>query len=421
MGGDCSKVTPVTDAAEGKLSVDARAKVIAEVSGQYESTIAALKSEVAELRSSNQPAPAVAESVSLSDSAQARSSATKSKRPDLLDHAVAAGVVAVGSRIGNTNYVEEMEGWSHDALKLLPKAVLLQVNMAAVQAIGPAYLQVILEQQQIDELTKAVEALAEEADLGTRTKAEYQLAEAVKRKEKADAKLAKAVAHINAIKLASAETISPGLASDGEKYTEAISKLVAEEKGVLDEVNAEAAAMVNVGALKEGDEVEVVTGGAMQRAKVRRVVDQAVGTYELSLWAKVKKTSRQYEAGFDTSRPELVTLRRLEIYANTKHTQALSKEARALAEGRAAAVAKGNGGAAAEAPTSPNDAAFLALVYSDAERTVPLLHDLGARINAQMPAVKSIVAPLKAETRAAIKTLDKYGGDYSRLTDLARM
>ena len=53
---------------------------------------------------------------------------------------------------------------------------------------------------------------------------------------------------------------------------------------------------------------------------------------------------------------------------------------------------------------------------------MPLLHDLlGAHINAQMPTVKSIVAPLKAETRATIKTLDKYGGDYSRLTDLARM
>ena len=34
-----------------------------------------------------------------------------------------------------------------------------------------------------------------------------------------------------------------------------------------------------------------------------------------------------------------------------------------------------------------------------------------------MPAV----APLKGEARAAFKTLDKYGGDYSRLTDLARM
>ena len=135
--------------------------------------------------------------------------------------AVAAGVVAVGSRIGNTNYVEEMEGWSHDALKLLPKAVLLQVNMAAVQAIGPAYLQVILEQQQIDELTMAVEAL-KEADLWQRTKTEYQLAEAVKRKEKADTKLAKAVAHINAIKLASAEAISPSLASDGRKLLEAL-------------------------------------------------------------------------------------------------------------------------------------------------------------------------------------------------------
>ena len=32
-----------------------------------------------------------------------------------------------------------------------------------------------------------------------------------------------------------------------------------------------------------------------------------------------------------------------------------------------------------------------------------------------------VVAPLKGEPRAAFKTLDKYGGDYSRLTDLARM
>jgi len=41
---------------------------------------------------------------------------------------------------------------------------------------------------------------------------------------------------------------------------------------------------VNSGALKVGDEVEVVEGGAMRRAQVRRVVNQAEGTYELSLW-----------------------------------------------------------------------------------------------------------------------------------------
>ena len=141
-----------------------------------------------------------------------------------------------------------------------------------------------------------------------------------------DARLAQAVAHVNAVKLASAEAISPGLARDAEKYTEALTKLVADEPGVLDAVSAEAAAMVNTGALKVGDEVEVVDGGTMQRAKVRRVVDQADGTYELSLWTQVFLAKQKYEAGFDTSRPKLVTLPRRprrDIYANTKHKQVL--------------------------------------------------------------------------------------------------
>ena len=54
---------------------------------------------------------------------------------------------------------------------------------------------------------------------------------------------------------------------------------------------------------KSGDEVEVVEGGAMRRAQVRRVVDQAEGTYELSLWSRVTHDGRKYEAGFDTLEP----------------------------------------------------------------------------------------------------------------------
>ena len=329
--------------------------------------------------------------------------------------AVAAGAVAVGSRLDKNKYAEEMAAWARDPEQLLPKDVLLQANMAAVQAIGPAYLQQCLEQQKIDELTEAVKVL-EEADVFLHTRAKYQLAEALKRKEKVDTKLAEAVARVGSVKLASAEAISPGLARDGEKYTEALTKLVADEPGVLDEVNAEAAAMVNVGTLKVGDEVQAVEGGAMQRAKVRRVVDQAGGTYELSLWTAVSTDGQKYEAGFDTSEPKLVTLPRRDIHANTKHKQALSKEACALAAGRTAAEAKGASGAAAE--TTP---AYLALLYSDAERTLPLLHDLGVEIKTQQPSVELMVAPLKAGTRAAVKTLDKYDGDYSRLTDLARM
>ena len=215
-----------------------------------------------------------------------------------------------------------MEAWAQDPQQLLPKEVLLQANVAAVQAIGPAYLQQHLEQQQIDELTAALEAV-KEGDVYSRTRIEHQLAEAKKRKTKVDANLAEALARVNAVRLASAEAISPGLARDREKYTEAINQLVASEPDMLDEVNAEAAAMVNAGALNVGDEAEVVEGGAMRRAQVRRVVDQAEGTYELSLWIEIFRANTKYEAGFDTLLSKLVTLPRRSIYANTKQKQAL--------------------------------------------------------------------------------------------------
>ena len=87
--------------------------------------------------------------------------------------------------------------------------------------------------EKIDELTEAVQAL-KDADIMNRTRVEYQLAEAKERKKKVDARLAEPVARIEAVKLASAEAISPGLARDGEMYTEALAKLVADEPGLLD-------------------------------------------------------------------------------------------------------------------------------------------------------------------------------------------
>ena len=87
------------------------------------------------------------------------------------------------------------------------------------------------------------------------------------------------------------------------------------------------------------------------------------------------------------------------------------------------AAAKGASAAAAKGPPPPPSTApeHLALLYSDAERTLPLLHDLSTEIKTKQPSAVPVVAPLKGEPRATFKTLDKYGGDYSRLTDLARM
>ena len=413
--GRSAKVEPITDADEGKLSAEF-AQVIAEVGGKYQSKIAALESTVSELRSSHQALEL--------ELAQLKSRVLSADRqaPSIAKSAQSTSSTAPPPLQREDSIVEEMATWACNPQQLLPKAVLLQSNVAAVRAIGPAYLQQTLEQQQIDELTKAVVALKEADNISQLTRAEYQLAEAEARKKKVDLKLAQALARVDSVKLTSAEAISPGLARDGEKYTEALTKLVADEPGVLNEVNAEAAAMVNSGALKVGDEVEVVEGGVMLRAKVRRVVDKADGTYELSLWAEVSFVGQKYEAGFDTSQPKLVTLCRRDIYANTKHKQALSKEARALAAGRAATKAKGSSGATAEGPSPlPTTPTFLALLYSDAERTLSLLHNLGVEIITQQSAAESNVAPLKGEARAAFKTLDKYDGDYSRLTDLARM
>ena len=52
---------------------------------------------------------------------------------------------------------------------------------------------------------------------------------------------------------------------------------------------------------------------------------------------------------------------------------------------------------------------------------MPHLHELASHVRKQEPEVNAVAAPLKGEPRAAYKARDKYRGDYTRLTDLARM
>ena len=93
----------------------------------------------------------------------------------------------------------------------------------------------------------------------------------------------------------------------------------------------------------------------------------------------------------------------------------------ALALWSARATAEATSGQAVTEEPPPTDPAYVALLYSDAERTLNHLHDLSADVKKEVAAAEPIVAPLKGEPRATYKTLDKYGGDYRRLTDLARM
>ena len=323
---------------------------------------------------------------------------------EAVGEAQAAGIITAGSRVVSLAYADHMAKWASDAKQLLPKQVLQQVNVAAVQQIGPCNKAFRHEKQQIDELEASLKALPEDANKAFSSRIEYQLARAKERRQQAEAKLDASFEHLDAIRLTSAAAISPGLASDEEKYGGAMREMDAAEPGVLDKLNAYAAGLVNTGALKVGEEVEVAVDGAMQRAKVQRAVDEAEGTYELSLWTEVNIDGKLYEAGYNTSSPKLLTVPRLRIYANKKQAQTLSKQSEQLAARRAALT----GGDASPAPTSPE---CLALLYADAERTLPHLHELASHVTKQEPEVNAVAAPLKGEPRAAYKARDKYRGD----------
>ena len=75
---------------------------------------------------------------------------------------------------------------------------------------------------------------------------------------------------------------------------------------------------------------------------------------------------------------------------------------------------------------SPDRPEYLLALYADAERTLPLLRAMCDTVVASVlrcipeASVRRLIAPLKGQPRAVVKTLEKYGGHFSRLTDLAR-
>jgi len=330
-----------------------------------------------------------------------------------------AGIIAVGSRVYKGTYEQPMKEWAEKADAPLPKQVLLNTSTAVVQALATRYLAVLKERKQVEELKASLKTLVN-ANITRRTRVESLLAEAEKREKMAAEGLTAAEARVDTVMLAAAEAISPSLARDGAKYSATVVEMIEKEPGVLEELNEEVATVVNRGAVEVGEIVEVVVNGTMQRAQVRSA--DAKDEYELSLWTEVNYSSLKYEEGFHTSQPKLITVPRRDVYANRKHKQTLSPEALALAKSRAEAEAKARGTTALkETAPKPESPEYLSLLYLDAERALPSLHDLGGDITRVLPDVEPIVAPLKGEARACVKTIDKYVGDYRRLTDLARM
>ena len=334
--------------------------------------------------------------------------------------ALSAGVLAVDSRDPKRAYAQPMQKWSEDRDERLPKQVLLGVNQGAIQAVGTCYLATLLELNQVKELEESLEALKKEetTSVPRLTKGEHFLEEARRRAQKADEALKAAVARVEKVALASTEAVGRGLARDTKEYKAAVVTINQQEPGELEKLSAEAAAAANVGALEVGEKVEVEFEGKLQRAEVRRA-DGESDEYELSLWREVTAKDKPYEAGFDTSAPERIKRPRVRVYAPHKGKRVIKQEL--SAEELALAARRASLSGAPPATPSPDSMVFLALLYVAGERTLPELHALADFVSAKLPEVTPIVAPLKGEQRAAHKALDKYNGDYSRVTDVARM
>ena len=281
-------------------------------------------------------------------------------------------------------------------------------------------------------------------------------------------RLALALANLERVTLQAAALVSLPLMQSATEYDEAIRRLDQEEPGGLAALTALAASLSNRGKLRSGEVVLVVHEGRLVRARVLSVVaggsdssaSDGHSMYQLSLWTEVAQQGAVYEAGFETAAPLLQTRARRELYLKGKSArQELSHSAKFAAERRATSkqLPSLDDEISERAHTvgklpSPETAEFLLLLYADqtkpnqtepnhqtkttpnqtkpiplcryadAERTLPQLQALAKDVQRRLRSeCQPIVAPLKGEARAMAKVLDKYKGNYARLTDLARM
>lgn len=295
--------------------------------------------------------------------------------------------------------------------------------------ISPCFLNQRHAQQQLDELQQSLSSFAPDDDdpqaMWERTRLEFQVEQARKAKSRADAELDAALAYLDGLRSAMSLSISSGLARDEIAYDRAIREMADKEEGSLEELTRIAEGLVNVGRLATGSEVEMVVNGCMRRAKVRS--EDTVGRYELSLWTESHMVGVKYSAGFDTVRPKIVNaVPRHALYAKQRLEQTLSAAAGLLAKTRASAATAAGGHVrttpreengqphpphapppettTTDTPPPKSSTEFLALLYNDAERTLPALMSLGAHMKKRVPGASAIVAPLKGEARATVKT-----------------
>ena len=231
-----------------------------------------------------------------------------------------------------------------------------------------------------------------------------------------------------------AEQVGRTLVSDVRRYQNALDELTTNEEAEYGQLEELAASIVNTGPVKIGQHAMVPFDDKMQKAVVRSV--GADGRVTVSIWQVIRYVGHPYEEGYDTSEPVIESLPRQHVYTlGEKDVQTITSSTV-----DAVVASSGDPDRLKGLLKNPKRPEFLMALYADAADTRTRLIELGKEVE-QMAngspgdstaelsgmngdnkqSVEAKVPSLKGIARATVKTKEKYGGCFARLTDLARM
>ena len=305
------------------------------------------------------------------------------------------------------SHSETVEQWQRTGLVVLSDELVKQAVKSAVSQLGPLMTELEHLRQQLEETQMARALCGSSSDRMVITRLEFHIKEITSHLASKDAAEKRALKHLQDTTLSASRAMSRRLASDMHMYSEAMAAMVGQCPGCLEEVNSLAAEMDNTGdQLKAGDRAEVVDCGKLCPVRVERCLGP--DTYELSFWVELNVVEYDYEAGFDTRQPRLQTFKRVDIFAEKKKHQTVQSEASSLLLFEKEGV------------HPEKSSMLLVFLYAAAESSLRNLRALCDRLARQVPGASPVVPALKGMERVYTKTLEKYGGDFTRVTDIAR-
>ena len=292
----------------------------------------------------------------------------------------------------------------------------LQHSEACKECIGPIAMSRDLNASSTSNAKEALQlnkTLNRSLDI---SRQELNITKLAAEKKKLDSQMAVAVRNLANTRVSVASNVSHRLVADISRYSHAMEKNVNQELEAYSKLNATAAAISNTSDLKVGAKALVANAGSLSKACV---VEVKSNTYKVSLWKIVDYKGGVYEEGYETTEAEYLELPRVKLFAlNAKPMQqSISDATISLVCGDSDTKEKMT--SLIRNSTRPE---FLMALYVDARKARLSLQILGGEAQTAIGTrLVAIIPNLKGKERAMVKTQEKYGGDYSRLTDLARM